>query len=397
MLRVPLAEELVWARVTRPLVPLVYLDLNHYINLAKANIAASDPTKASKVLAGYPELLEAARKAQADGRVIFPLSSVHMLEMAARVPSPRQRADVADVMEELSGFTYMMGRPTLARLEIDASLDLLYGAPEDPDTYLPLLGSSFAWAFGRIVNLRTTDGTGADTSARVRERMGEAAYEAFVAQADYIRERKMLEGPADADLPPLRKRGYNPEQARASTRSRLGFEQETTQVLAADPQWRTNGRLRDVISARDISDEWLDIFVRHLQDREDAGLPHDLPEADQIPEFWAAMPQAQVAISIKTRYHRNAGRTWKTNDIADLDAISIAYPYSDAVLTDQEARAAMKDSPDLRPIGTYLPKTPLELAGWLNDRPVIANPGQQVRHPLPGSPDSSRTRGRRSR
>lgn len=374
MLRAPLADQLVWARVTRPPVPLVYLDLNHYINLAKASIAASEPGKASKVLAGYPELLEASRQAKADGRAIFPLSSVHMLEMAARVPSPRQRADLADVMEELSEFAYLMGRPTLALLEIDAGLDLVYGTTGNADAYLPLLGSSFGWAFGRIVNLRLTDRTGADTAARVRQRMGDAAYDAFVTQADYFRERKMLEGPADADLPVLRKRGYDPEQTRKSTLSRLGFEQETTQVLAAHPQWRTNGRLRDVISARDIVQEWIDIFVRHLQDREQAGLPHDLLEADQMAGFWAAMPQVQVAISIKTRYHRNPGRTWKVNDIADIDAMSIAYPYCDAVLTDQEARAAMKDSPDLRPIGTYLPKGPFELADWLNALQVVRPP-----------------------
>jgi hypothetical protein len=99
-------------------------------------------------------------------------------------------------------------------------------------------------------------------------------------------------------------------------------------------------------------------------------------------QFWAAMPQVQVAISLKTRYHRNPARRWKTNDIADIDAMSIAYSYCDAVLTDQEARAALKDSPDLRPIVTYLPKDPLELAEWLNDRPVVANADQQVPHPL---------------
>lgn len=385
MLRAPLADRLVWARVTRPPVPLVYLDLNHYINLAKANMAASDPSKASKVLAGYPELLEAARKANADGRAIFPLSIVHMLEMALRVPSPRQRADVADVadvMEELSGFTYLMGRPTLALLEIDAGLDLVYGTPENPDAYLPLLGSSFGWAFGRVVKLRITDRIGADNTARVRQRMGEAAYAAFIARADYIRERKMLEGPVDSDLSALHKYGYDPEQTRKSTLSRLGFEQDTAWVLAADPQWRTNGRLRDVISARDVFHEWIDIFVRHQQVRERAGLPHDLLEADHMAGFWAAMPQVQVAISIKTRYHRNPRRTWKSNDIADIDAMSIAYPYCDAVLTDQEARAAMKDSPDRRPIGTYLSKGPLELADWLNALPVVANADQQVQHPL---------------
>lgn len=111
---------------------------------------------------------------------------------------------------------------------------------------------------------------------------------------------------------------------------------------------------------RDVFHEWIDIFVRHQQDRERAGLPHDLLEADHWAGFWATMPQVQVAISIKTRYHRNSRRTWKSNDIADIDAMSIAYPCCDAVLTDQEARTAMKDSPDLRPIGTYLPKGPLE-------------------------------------
>jgi hypothetical protein len=137
----------------------------------------------------------------------------------------------------------------------------------------------------------------------------------------------MLEGPVDSDLPALHKYGYDPEQTRKSTLSRLGFEQDTAWVLAADPQWRTNGRLRDVISARDVFHEWIDIFVRHQQDRERAGLPHDLLEADHMAGFWAAMPQVQVAISIKTRYQRNPRRTWKSNDIADIDAMSIAYPY----------------------------------------------------------------------
>lgn len=285
-------------------------------------------------------------------------------------------------MEQLSGFTYLLGRPTLAQLEIDAGLDHINGEPSTPDTYLPLLGSSFAWAFGRVVNLGTKDrATGADSSARVRERMREAAYAAFVQQASHALERMMLQGPSDADLPALRELGYDPARVRAGTESRLGFERETTQLLAASPQWR-RGRLRDAISGRDIVHEWLDIYVRHLQDREQAGLAHELLDAEQMAAFWAAMPQAQVAISMKTRYHRNPARPWKTNDISDIDAMSIAYPYCDVVLTDQEARAALKDSPDLRAIGTYLPRNPGELADWLNDLLVVANTDQQVPHPL---------------
>lgn len=173
-------------------------------------------------------------------------------------------------MEELPGFTYLMGRPTLALLEIDADLDLVYGTPENPDAYLPLLGSSFGWAPGRVVKLRITDRTGADNTARVRQRMGEAAYAASMSRPDYIRERKMLEGPVDSDLSALHKYGHDPEQTRKSTVSRL----------------------RDVVCARDVFHEWIDIFVWHQQDRERAGLPHDLLEADHWAGFWAATPSS---------------------------------------------------------------------------------------------------------
>lgn len=53
-----------------------------------------------------------------------------------------------------------------------------------------------------------------------------------------------------------------------------------------------------------ILSEWMDIYIRHLKDRERAGLAHDLLDAEHMAAFWAAMPQAQVAISVKTRYHR---------------------------------------------------------------------------------------------
>ena len=71
-LRVPIAEELVWARVLRPATPLVYLDLNHYINIAKA-LKGEDPAASStKVLPGYIELVAAARAAKEGGRAMFP-------------------------------------------------------------------------------------------------------------------------------------------------------------------------------------------------------------------------------------------------------------------------------------------------------------------------------------
>lgn len=38
MNRVPIADRLVWAQVVRPQMPLVCLDINHFIELARARV-----------------------------------------------------------------------------------------------------------------------------------------------------------------------------------------------------------------------------------------------------------------------------------------------------------------------------------------------------------------------
>jgi hypothetical protein len=46
-------------------------------------------------------------------------------------------------------------------------------------------------------------------------------------------------------------------------------------------------------------------------------------------------------------YHRNRRYDWKLNDINDIDALSIAVPYSDAVFTDKAARNGAVTSREL--------------------------------------------------
>lgn len=87
-LRAPLAEELVWARVLRPGMPLVYLDLNHYIYLAQASKQSASALATGKVLPGYTELAAAARDAKASGRAMFPLSAIHLMETSCSVERP---------------------------------------------------------------------------------------------------------------------------------------------------------------------------------------------------------------------------------------------------------------------------------------------------------------------
>lgn len=369
MNRVPIADRLVWAQVVRPQMTLVYLDLNHFIELARARLDLS------MARAGYSELLDATRRAARERRVLFPLSGQHLWEMSA-IASPQQRHDVADVMEELSGFNYLLGRTEIAQLEVEAGIADVFDEPPRPpapELIRPTFGQTFGVRGG--MSLRSADGS--DGSDAAREAMGDDEYEQFIRQANYMVERAILDGPSDEEMPILRDQfGYAPETSREGAQSRLAFELDLSERLSRDPRWR-RGRLRDVVSAREVAHEWLDTVnrVNELRAREGK---RQLDGDDEARRLLSAMPHSQVAISIKTRYHRNPKHRWDSNDITDIDAASVAYAYCDAVFTDKAVRAALLNSTELRPIGTYLPRTPLELATWLDDLPCLAVPDMLV-------------------
>jgi hypothetical protein len=55
---------------------------------------------------------------------------------------------------------------------------------------------------------------------------------------------------------------------------------------------------------------------------------------------------------------------WTTNDVSDIDALSIAFAYCNVVFTDKAARSALLDSTELRGFTTFVPRTPMELLNW---------------------------------
>jgi hypothetical protein len=80
----------------------VYLDLNHWIALAKAQVGHPGGARFVKCL---DHLHEAA---DADA-LILPLGITHYTEVA-NITDVRQRADIANTMAVLSGFTTLAGR-----------------------------------------------------------------------------------------------------------------------------------------------------------------------------------------------------------------------------------------------------------------------------------------------
>ena len=47
------------------------------------------------------------------------------------------------------------------------------------------------------------------------------------------------------------------------------------------------------------------------------------------------MPSFDVAVTLKTAYHRDATHRWTSNDIHDIDALGSTLPYCDIVVTDK--------------------------------------------------------------
>lgn len=327
------AVPLVWPKgLVRPRRPprLVYLDMNHWIGLAQAATGHAQG-------AGHLAALDACRAAKAAGIALFPLSGAHYIEMY-NITDPRQRRDLAAVMEELSSFATLASRSTVMVLEVDALLDAVAGR-QFPIKAANLLGFGVGPAFGMRGGLRIRDADGRDTTAEFSA-SGDGA--ARLAEAELLFERALLAGPADADLPDLVEQGYDPRAAMKVARQRADQEEELRSRLDDDSRWR-RGRLRDVVGARELRYELSDIVEKALSER---GLAWGdvLGDRESLRGFMRAMPSTEVAIELKRTRHRDPTLRWTPNDINDIDALSLAVPYCDVVVTEKFAHHVLTTS-----------------------------------------------------
>jgi hypothetical protein len=366
----PIRGDVVWpARLIQPVRPpsLVYLDINHYINLAKIRTGTAPQ--------GYRALLEACRATRADGRALFPLSSTHCIEIS-NIGSYQQREDVVAVMEELSDFNYLLGRPQIMRLEVEAAIDATLG---NTDTVgegeaIPLIGQSAFWAFGMRGGLIIEGIEGQEAEQRLRYRLGDQRFEQMVAHFNREAERALLTGPDEDQKAELREEsGYVPEVPYQHQEQRAQQEREQANILDQNPESRRQN-LRDVMSTREVLIELNEPIARETASRnmtkiEFTELLGGGENVSKARNFSDGMPSTRVAVSLKEHYHRNRQHNWTSNDIHDIDALAVAMPYCDAVFADAAAWNALKNSRELAVFNTELPRRPGHLTHWLGNLP----------------------------
>src|SRR5580704_4602709 len=313
LLELPPANELV-----------VYLDLNHWIGLSQA-------------LAGHPkgtahgDVLEACRRARSAGKAMFVLSGTIYAEVQ-KIKDPMQRRRLAEVIEELTDFRTLVSRVVVMDLEFSALLAPVAKRP-NPLSKVPLVGRGVRHAFGLRSGFSIMGPSGDETES-FRQRYKAEAFDAFMANAMWNMERSILRGPVDTDEEnALRVLGYRPERSVAVAESRAEQEREFKRNLDADPKSR-RGRLNDLVSARELIIEFQNIRPRALEER-GLVLSDVMWDPESGRRLVRSMPTTDVSIALKAAWHRNGQRAWTVNDIYDIDALALATPYCDVVVTEK--------------------------------------------------------------
>lgn len=328
-------QKYVWPKTLRPPTrppKLIYLDLLHWVSLAKANSGHRDGNR-------FADVLGACVRAVEGGVAAFPISDAIYMEVS-KIGQHRHRRDLRDVIELVSQYRVITSRVVIANHEVEALLDELVGPSSRPINEMDYLDWGVARAIGMVGGFRIKDShTDEDVTeeAAAKHPDGPEAFYRKLAWAELQLNRKTLEGPTAEEEPGLRADGWNPRAGYEVAAQRAAQEMEQVGRFNDDPAWRGE-RIRDVIAAREVIIEINRMLYEGLADR-DARLDDVLDKNDieTTRRFFNSMPSFDVSVSMKTAYHRNPAHRWRPNHIHDIDALASTVPYCDIVVTDKEA------------------------------------------------------------
>jgi len=158
----------------------------------------------------------------------------------------------------------------------------------------------------------------------------------FTAMAEF----GVLRGPHESQVQGLRdKYDYAPEEAEEVARRRAAQEEELAQHLIANPSRRRN--LDNIVTARYLYWELRDPLMPALTKIGMTMQDFMALGAEGITQFVHDIPTADVLVAFTKANLKNLNRAWKKNDIHDMDALAVAIPYCNVVVTEKHAYTQM--------------------------------------------------------
>ncbi|MGH9054770.1 MAG: hypothetical protein ACRDYY_02700 [Acidimicrobiales bacterium] len=235
-------------------------------------------------------------------------------------------------MEELSDFWTMAPMSAVLAEEFDTQLQARFGRPAVVRTS-PKVGRGVGFAHGTDGSFRVD--ASPPVMEALRQRLGRDGIRQLEASANEAFERLALRDCRDVP-------GLNPYADRDLAEVRLSRVLRVVDNLRHDPSLYR--RLDDVVVAREFVAEMFEDFLGALVHADDDPyrIATELTESkEQMVELLLAMPSRRVAVTIRQRYHRDLEHRWTVSDLRDIDALSIATPYCDVVVTDNAVRTAI--------------------------------------------------------
>jgi hypothetical protein len=310
-------------------IPLVYLDLNHFIALAK------------ELKSGQETYLSRLRRL-ADAKIAaFPFSWLHMMEILA-VGDPQQRRDIGEAIKLLCNRLVIRDYDTVLNMEISNILIDRYKLSQEKFP-LPMaaLGIGYLESMGHV-HLDSSKGRAIDPvkAAEIEEfcwnlLLSEGALDTTFEQLGIP---KMASGgPHHEELIQATERtrkehqGKNPAQA----------EREYVLTMGGTMFKRFNECATN---------------LNILQN----GLHPVMPEEFRSVEFLSSVPLIDSWASLYFHlYHKDTTRPVKVNHLYDVSYLAVAVPYCDVIVCDKEMAHVIRSSKLDKKYGTTIhPRLP---------------------------------------
>ena len=321
----------IWPRTLHmPVQPpkLVYLDLNHWIALAKALSGHHDGKKDI-------DLLDFCLRAMKEEIAIFPISLSIYVEIL-KIKDYQRRCDLRKAIELLSEYKVVTPRFVVATHEIEALLDHIVGPNPEPINTMNYLDWGVFRALGMDGSVGGTSADSGDVTEEVRKSStyGPQVLDKIISEAILELNRQVIDGPSPEEDSEFRKQGYSPINILKPYEREAKNEVEFVHRLNDDPKWR-RGRLRDVVSAREVLIQINSILKRGCDARGIGSLQNLFPPVTDTRRVFDAMPSFDASVTLKTSLHKNSRHRWTSNDVHDLHALALTLPYCDIVITDR--------------------------------------------------------------
>ena len=310
---------------------LVYLDLNHWIALAKTLSGHHDGKKDTA-------LLDFCLRAVEREIAIFPISLSIYIEIF-KIKDYRRRCDFRKAIELLSRYNVVTPRFVVATHEIEALLDHIVGPNPEPINTMDYLDWGVFRAFGLDGSIRVESAEGRDVTNQVRQSFlhGPQVFDEILLEGILKLNRQVIDGPSPEEDAEFREQGYDPIRVLEQFEKEAANEVEFAHRLNDDPKWR-RGRLRDVVSAREVLMQINSILRRGCDERGVVSLESlqsPFPSVTDARRAFNSMPSFDASVTLKTSLHKNARHRWTPNDVHDVHALASTLPYCDIVITDR--------------------------------------------------------------